>query len=117
MNIILKQALKLVFTTTIFLSATQAMAAVDKNKKKKAAETAAWQKEFSKHLAYSKNNKELLHDSFVLLEVFIDANGMVTIEKYNANKPNAAEYVVSKLNGITIDAALNERFIIKYYFK
>lgn len=92
--------------------------AADKSKKKAKAESNRFIQEFSNCLNYSAQNKDVLQNTFVILEIEIDVNGMIQVTQYNASKSEAAEYVVGKINGIKIkEAAPHERFIVKYYFK
>lgn len=101
----------------LFITSTSALAA-DKNKKNSKTETNSFIKEFSNHVNYSSSNKDLLQNTFIILEIEIDANGMIQVYQYNTSKPEAAEYVVGKINGMKIkETAPNERFIVKYYFK
>jgi hypothetical protein len=86
------------------------------NESKKAAK---WQTEFKKRINYGNENKELLRESVVFLEVHIDETGKVTIENFNSNNKEAADYVIKKLNGIKLNNSgyFNTRFIVKYSFK
>lgn len=86
--------------------------------KSKKISPSQWKDCFDKQIAYSNQNKELLYSTFVLLEVSIDHHGHVTIENYNGNKEAAVNYVVKKLNGLTIkNTTTHEKFIVKYSFK
>jgi hypothetical protein len=78
-----------------------------------------WQTEFQKKISYGIKNKELLANTVVYLEVFIDEKGNVVIENYNASKPEAGEYVVKKLNGTQLNNEFNfnEKFVVKYQFR
>lgn len=113
----MKTYLKNTLLALLFCISISAIAA-DINKKKTKAETNRFIKEFSNHVSYSSKNKDLLQNTFIILEIEIDGNGMIQVTQFNSSKSEAAEYVVGKINGIKIkEAAPNERFIVKYYFK
>ncbi len=116
-----KCIMKTFFKNTLFalliITSTSAIAA-DKSKKKNKAENTRFMQEFSNHLSYNTQNKEVLQNAFVILEIEIDGNGMIQVTQFNSSKSEAAEYVVGKINGLKIkEKAPNERFIVKYYFK
>jgi hypothetical protein len=75
--------------------------------------------EFDRHISYNDHNKKILKSSIVFLEVYIDENGNVRIENFNTNKPEAADYVVNKINGVKSGntSFYNEKLILKYYFR
>lgn len=95
-----------------------AVNAADKSKKKSKKESTSFIQQFSNYLPYNSENKEILQNSFVILEIEIDGNGMLHVSQANSSKSEAAKYVIGKINGIKLkEANPHERFILKYYFK
>ncbi|MBA3901470.1 MAG: hypothetical protein H0X62_14900 [Bacteroidetes bacterium] len=86
--------------------------------KTKSKAPGAWKKEFDNRVAYNQQNKKILKNAVVLLEVSIDENGYVNIEHCNGTSTEATIYLFNKFQGILLESLPEEtRFILKYVFK